>query len=105
MAATTEHSEQYSEKHDGLNGNFDPEAQRLETLNKFRSAASVQMSPELFEKLYLSPMTKVKGDLRQTFGNPTPMYASSLSVDERTCTNIVLQCSCWFPTRLHTPNL
>ncbi|KAI6756716.1 hypothetical protein HG530_011314 [Fusarium avenaceum] len=73
MAATTEHSEQYSEKHDGLNGNFDPEAQRLETLKQFRSAASVQMSPELFEKLYLSPMTKVKGDLRQTFGNPTPI--------------------------------
>jgi hypothetical protein len=40
------------------------------------------MSPELFEKLYLSPMNKVKGDLRQTFGNPTPMYARSLSIDE-----------------------
>lgn len=82
MAATTEHSEQFNEKHDGLNG-FDPEAQRLESLNRLRTAQSVQMSPELFEKLYLSPMNKVKGDLRQTFGNPTPMYArlTSPSVD------------------------
>ncbi|GKU00724.1 hypothetical protein FLAG1_02269 [Fusarium langsethiae] len=73
MAATTEHSEQLNEKHDGLNGNFDPEAQRGEALSKFRTAQSVQMSPELFEKLYLSPMNKVKGDLRQKFANPTPI--------------------------------
>jgi len=31
------------------------------------------MSPELFEKLYLSPQTHVKGHLRSTFGNPTPL--------------------------------
>jgi hypothetical protein len=46
---------------------------RMETLNKFRSAASVSMSPELFEKLYLSPQNRVHGDLRRTFANPTPM--------------------------------
>lgn len=73
--ATTEHSEQLHEKQNGMNGNYDPEAQRLDALKQFRSAASVQMSPELFEKLYLSPMNEVKGELRQTFGNPTPMYA------------------------------
>ena len=28
---------------------------------------------ELFEKLYLTPQTRVKGDLRSTFGNPTPV--------------------------------
>ncbi|KAJ3519832.1 hypothetical protein NM208_g13967 [Fusarium decemcellulare] len=42
--ASTEHSEQLHEKQDGLNGNYDPEAQRLETLKQFRSAASVQMT-------------------------------------------------------------
>jgi uncharacterized protein YcbK (DUF882 family) len=73
--ATTEHTEQLHEKHNGMNGNYDPEAQRMDALKQFRSAASVQMSPELFEKLYLSPMNEVKGNLRQTFGNPTPMYA------------------------------
>lgn len=44
-----------------------------EALKKLRTAASVSMSPELFEKLYLSPENKVKGDLRKTFGNPTPL--------------------------------
>jgi hypothetical protein len=87
MAATTEHSEQFSEKHDGLNGNFDPEAQRLEALSQFRTAQSVQMSPELFEKLYLSPMNKVKGELRQTFANPTPMYDDSYLVKQGCVTN------------------
>jgi hypothetical protein len=29
--------------------------------------------PELFEQLYLSPKNRVKGDLRQTVGNPTPI--------------------------------
>lgn len=31
------------------------------------------MSPALFEKLYLQPHVNVKGDLRKTFGNPTPL--------------------------------
>jgi hypothetical protein len=34
---------------------------------------SLGISPELFEKLYLSPQNAVKGDLRKTFGNPTPV--------------------------------
>ena len=42
-------------------------------LNRIRTAGSISISPELFEKLYLSPETRVKGDLRKTFGNPTPM--------------------------------
>lgn len=42
-------------------------------LHRFRSSNTVTMSPELFEKLYLQPMGSVKGDLRKTFGNPTPL--------------------------------
>jgi len=42
-------------------------------LRKIRTAGSISISPELFEKLYLSPQTKVHGDLRKTFGNPTPL--------------------------------
>ncbi|KAE9365988.1 hypothetical protein N431DRAFT_495780 [Stipitochalara longipes BDJ] len=34
---------------------------------------SLSISPEVFEKLYLSPENAVKGDLRKTFGNPTPV--------------------------------
>ena len=44
-----------------------------EDLNKIRTANSVTMSPELFEKIYLSPQNNVKGDLRQKFANPTPL--------------------------------
>ncbi|KAH6685928.1 hypothetical protein F5X68DRAFT_209524 [Plectosphaerella plurivora] len=46
---------------------------REEALHRVRTAGSVSISPELFEKLYLSPQNKVKGDLRKTFGNPTPI--------------------------------
>jgi hypothetical protein len=42
--------------------------------NDLRMLQSITISPELFEKLYLSPENKVKGDLRKTFGNPTPVY-------------------------------
>ena len=42
-------------------------------LRRIRTAGSVSISPELFEKLYLSPENRVAGDLRKTFGNPTPM--------------------------------
>ncbi|MCJ1478232.1 hypothetical protein MMC13_006909 [Lambiella insularis] len=42
-------------------------------LQKIKTAQSVNMSPELFEKLYLNPQTPVKGDYRKTFANPTPI--------------------------------
>ncbi|KAL2048729.1 hypothetical protein ABVK25_010981 [Lepraria finkii] len=44
-----------------------------EALNKIKTANSVTISPELFEKIYLNPQKEVKGELRQTFGNPTPL--------------------------------
>ncbi|KAK6349480.1 hypothetical protein TWF696_005764 [Orbilia brochopaga] len=34
---------------------------------------TMPISPELFEKLYLSPEQRVPGDLRKRFGNPTPI--------------------------------
>jgi len=34
---------------------------------------TMTLSPEQFEKLYLDPKREVKGDLRKTFANPTPM--------------------------------
>ena len=42
-------------------------------LQRIRTAGSISISPELFEKLYLSPENKVSGELRKTFGNPTPL--------------------------------
>ncbi len=47
--------------------------------NDLRKLESISISPELFEKLYLSPENAVKGDLRKTFGNPTPVYVILIS--------------------------
>jgi len=55
--------------HQHLDGNEDSDT----ALRKIRTAGSISISPELFEKLYLSPPNKVKGELRKTFGNPTPL--------------------------------
>ena len=35
--------------------------------------ALLTSTKELFEKLYLSPQKEVKGELRSTFANPTPL--------------------------------
>lgn len=45
-------------------------------LKQTRTANSVSISAELFEKIYLSPQNAVRGDLRKTFGNPTPVSVS-----------------------------
>lgn len=45
----------------------------MDPLERLRTSNTVMMTPELFEKLYLGPQTKVKGDLRRTFANPTPL--------------------------------
>lgn len=44
-----------------------------DALERIRTAGSISIPPELFEKLYLSPENRVRGDLRKTFGNPTPV--------------------------------
>jgi hypothetical protein len=57
----------------GAGHTADPETEHAAALQKIRTAGSITISPELFEKLYLSPQNAVSGDLRKTFGNPTPM--------------------------------
>ncbi|TKA58688.1 hypothetical protein B0A55_10790 [Friedmanniomyces simplex] len=44
-----------------------------EALRRIRTTGSLSISPELFEKIYLSPQNRVAGELRKTFGNPTPL--------------------------------
>ena len=43
-------------------------------LHQLKSANSYNISPEMFERIYLQPENQVKGELRKTFGNPTPLY-------------------------------
>lgn len=42
-------------------------------LQRIRTTGSLSISPELFEKIYLSPEKRVAGDLRKRLGNPTPL--------------------------------
>lgn len=62
-----------------VNGGYDPyhlgdnNMDSDTALKRIRTAGSISISPELFEKIYLSPQNAVKGDLRRTFGNPTPV--------------------------------
>lgn len=51
-----------------------PEESKEDALRKIRTAGSLSISPELFEKIYLSPKSRVHGDIRAIVGNPTPLY-------------------------------
>lgn len=42
-------------------------------LNRVQTAQSVNISMETFEKMYLAPQNRIKGELRRTFANPTPL--------------------------------
>jgi len=45
----------------------------LESNGLTRTTTGYTISPEAFERLYLNPKTDVAGNLRKTFGNPTPL--------------------------------
>ncbi|KAH8594838.1 hypothetical protein B0O99DRAFT_652381 [Bisporella sp. PMI_857] len=47
-------------------------------LRRNQTANSITISPELFEKIYLSHASRVKGDLRSKLANPTPLQAKGL---------------------------
>lgn len=55
-------------------------AEGSSSYNDLKRIESLSISPEVFEKLYLSPENAVKGYLRKTFGNPTPVYDPAIFV-------------------------
>lgn len=71
----------------GVNGNanyhMDETVDSETALRKIRTAGSISISPELFEKIYLSPKNQVSNNLRTTFGNPTPLYVMLQNSDFR----------------------
>ena len=56
-----------------MSGTVEADSLRERELSKMDTVGSVVMTKELFEKLYLSPETRVAGRLRKTFANPTPL--------------------------------
>lgn len=69
--------------HYHLDSNHDPDL----ALKKIQTSGSISISPELFEKIYLGPQNKVAGDLRKTFGNPTPVYVPSFPQGPSGCSD------------------
>lgn len=64
--------------HDSVNGNrgYDLHHDHHDAdtaLKRMRTAGSLTITPELFEKIYLSPKNQVSNNIRSTFGNPTPL--------------------------------
>ncbi len=68
----------------GTNGNsnfhMDENVDSETALRRIRTAGSISISPELFEKIYLSPKNQVSNNLRSTFGNPTPLCDSPCTI-------------------------
>jgi len=61
---------------DSVNGKYDLHHDHHDeetALRRLRTAGSLSISPELFEKIYLSPKNQVSNNIRSTFGNPTPL--------------------------------
>ena len=68
---------------DSINGNYKYDLHHDHhdedtALRRLRTAGSLTITPELFEKIYLSPKNQVSNNIRSTFGNPTPLCVLSL---------------------------
>lgn len=46
---------------------------REDALQRIRTAGTISISPELFEKLYLTPKRPMKKNLGKIIGNPSPL--------------------------------
>ena len=44
-----------------------------DSMERLKMVNTITLSPDQFEQLYLSPQNAVKGELRRTFANPTPV--------------------------------
>ena len=75
----TDHQDQM-ERGAVTNGKLD--LNKIESEEHLRNVLTntMTLSPEMFEKLYLGPKSEVKGDLRKTFANPTPLAVMGFSV-------------------------
>lgn len=49
------------------------EMSNADHLSRIQTSGSINLSMEMFEKLYLAPQKRVSGDLRKRFANPTPL--------------------------------
>jgi len=78
---------------DSVNGKYDLHHDHHDedtALRRLRTAGSLSISPELFEKIYLSPKNRVSNNIRSTFGNPTPLAIVGFLLSLTPLSNILL---------------
>ncbi|MCJ1420647.1 hypothetical protein MMC32_007006 [Xylographa parallela] len=59
-------------------------------LTHVQSVGGMTISPELFEKLYLTPKTPTAGDFRKRFANPTPLGFVGFVITDATFAMILM---------------
>jgi len=59
-------------------------------LTHVKSSGGMTISPELFEKLYLTPKTAQAGDFRRRFANPTPLGLMGFVISALTFSAILM---------------
>jgi len=78
---------------DSINGKYDLHHDHHDSetaLRRIRTAGSISISPELFEKIYLSPKNQVSNNIRSTFGNPTPLALVGFLLSLTPLSNVLL---------------
>jgi len=78
---------------DSVNGKYDLHHDHHDedtALRRLRTAGSLSISPELFEKIYLSPKNQVSNNIRSTFGNPTPLALVGFLLSLSPLSNVLL---------------
>jgi len=78
---------------DSVNGRYDlhhDHHTEESALRRIRTAGSISITPELFEKIYLSPKNRVSNNIRSTFGNPTPLAIVGFLLSLTPLSNILL---------------
>lgn len=64
-------------------------------ISRVETAQSINLSMEMFEKIYLNPANRVKGDLRRTFANPTPLSVDTTPSEVDCAADAIASGRCW----------
>ncbi|EXJ56432.1 hypothetical protein A1O7_06775 [Cladophialophora yegresii CBS 114405] len=78
---------------DSVNGKYDLHHNHHDedsALRRIRTAGSISITPELFEKIYLTPKNRVSNNIRSTFGNPTPLAIVGFILSLTPLSNVLL---------------
>ncbi|TVY83412.1 Protein alcS [Lachnellula suecica] len=79
-----------NQRKNGAHDDVSESSERPHLLSQVKSSGGMTISPELFEKLYLTPKTAATGDLRKRFANPTPLGLMGFVISALTFSAILM---------------